>query len=147
MKITDKELTTVCKPVEFDKPKQNLDLAHKLLRLMRKENGMGLAANQCGLDIRLFVMCVDDVVYHCFNPEILEYSSTQVEMEEGCLSYPGQFCKISRPEKILVKYYSASGMPTQEWLESWAARCFQHELDHLNAITMHIRFDNDNLII
>ena len=139
MKLDKSQLKNICKPVAFANPKKNLQLAHELLRLMKKENGIGLAANQCGYDQRLFVMLVDETYYHCFNPEILEFSEEQEPFEEGCLSFPGEFCLITRPSKIRVRYYSAHGVETVEWLEGLTSRCFQHELDHLNGLTMYDR--------
>jgi len=139
LKLDSSVLKDVCESVDFAKSKKNLELAHKLIHTMQKERGMGLAANQCGLNIRLFVMFVDDQYYHCFNPEILEFSQEQITLTEGCLSFSGQFCEITRPKKILVRYYSAQGKETLEWLDDWAARCFQHELDHLNGLTMFDR--------
>ncbi len=139
LKLDSSVLKDVCTPVTFERPKKNLDLAHQMIRTMQKERGMGLAANQCGLNVRLFVMFVDNKFYHCFNPEIVESSEEQVNLTEGCLSFTGQFCEINRPKKILVRYYSAQGKETLEWLDGWAARCFQHELDHLNGLTMFDR--------
>ena len=139
MKLENSQLKICCDEVEFSTPKKNLKLAHELLRLMIKERGIGLAANQCGHSQRLFVMLVDQKYYHCFNPEILETAAEQIEMGEGCLSFPDQVCQVTRPKKIKVKYYSAYGHETIEWLDGLASRCFQHELDHLNGITMFER--------
>jgi peptide deformylase len=136
MKIENSQLKNRCKDVDFTNPKKNLKLAHELLRLMAKERGIGLAANQCGYDQRVFVMSVNQKYYHCFNPEIIESSTEQDEYKEGCLSFPGEFCTVTRPLKIQVKYFSAQGQETVEWLDGLTARCFQHELDHLNGLTM-----------
>lgn len=139
MKLDSSKLKDICVSVLFEKPKKNLQLAHELIRLMHKERGMGLAANQVGYNVRLFVMRVEQRYWHCFNPEILEQSSEEVELEEGCLSFPREFCKITRPEKIFVRYFDAWGNLKEEWLEGWASRCFQHEFDHLNGLTMYQR--------
>ena len=139
MKLNNEILNKVCQPAVFDNPSRNLKTAHQLLKIMQKENGMGLAANQVGLDLRLFVMKVGDRYFHCFNPEIVSVSDRDVEIDEGCLSFPGQDCSITRPETIQVKYYSAHGQPHEETLSGWASRCFQHELDHLNGLTMFDR--------
>lgn len=139
MKLDSSKLKDICELVNFDKPKKNLQLAHDLIKLMHKERGLGLAANQTGHNVRLFVMCVNGRYWHCFNPEIIEVSNDQIELEEGCLSFPDEFCKITRPKKIFVKYFDAYGNAKEEWLDEWASRCFQHELDHLNGITMHQR--------
>ena len=139
MKIEDSQLKNRCKAVEFANPKKNLKLAHELLHLMAKERGIGLAANQCGYDQRVFVMMIDQKYYHCFNPEILESSAEECDFDEGCLSFPGEFCTVRRPKKVKVRYYSAHGQETVEWLDGLRARCFQHELDHLNGLTMFDR--------
>lgn len=136
MKLDDTYLRSVCTPVDFTNPKKNLKLAHDLIKLMIKERGIGLAANQCGINMRVFVMRIRDRYFHCFNPSILESSDTMIDYNEGCLSFSGQYCNISRPCSILVEYYSSSGDKTVERLDGLAARCFQHELDHLNGITM-----------
>ncbi len=139
MKLNSSFLKEVCLPVTFEKPKKNLQLAHELIRLMHKEKGLGLAANQAGHSVRLFVMCVDNQYRHCFNPEILKEETEKIELDEGCLSFPGEFCKIVRAKKIFVRYFDAFGTAKEEWLDDWHSRCFQHELDHLNGITMHER--------
>lgn len=139
MKLDNNLLKTSCKPVTFDKPKKNLQLAQELFRLMIKENGIGLASNQAGIEFRLFVMIINDIPYHCFNPEIVEYGQDKVSYNEGCLSFKNERCEIIRPDKIRVKYHNAYGVETIEWLDGLASRCFQHELDHLNGLTMFDR--------
>jgi peptide deformylase len=136
MKLDNQILDKTCDQANFDNPKKNLRLAHSLIRLMHQEKGIGLAANQAGINVRLFVMFIDNHYRHCFNPEILEFGSEKIELKEGCLSFPGQYCNLIRPEKIKVKYQTAYGAVIEEWLEGWASRCFQHELDHLNGTTM-----------
>jgi peptide deformylase len=137
MKLDSRLLSQACEPVTFENPRRNLDLAHQLLRLMRRENGMGLAANQAGIDKRVFVMAVDSIYRHCFNPEIVRSSKQQVVLREGCLSFPGEFCQIERPATVDVRYQDAWGKVHEETLSGWHSRCFQHELDHLNGVTMY----------
>jgi peptide deformylase len=136
MKLDSSLLSQACEPVTFENARRNLDLAHQLLRLMRRENGMGLAANQVGIDQRVFVMAVDSVYRHCFNPEIISSSDQQVVLREGCLSFPGEFCEIERPASVQVRYQDAWGKVHEETLTGWHSRCFQHELDHLTGVTM-----------
>jgi peptide deformylase len=139
IKLDSRLLKNVCEVVDFSKPKINLKIAQELFKLMIKENGIGLAANQAGINTRVFVMSVNNKAYHCFNPTIVENRSELVTYNEGCLSFPNERCEIVRPDKILVKYYNAFGVETIEWLDGLASRCFQHELDHLNGLTMHDR--------
>ena len=137
--FTNEILQTVCIPVQFVIPKKNVQLAQHLFKIMQQANGIGLAANQVGINQRVFVMLANNKVYHCFNPEIVQSCPTLIEFDEGCLSFPNQLCRISRPSRILAKYFSADGKATVEWLDNLASRCFQHELDHLNGLTMHDR--------
>lgn len=113
-------------------------LLEDMFETMYEEEGMGLAANQVGLDMNFAVIDIshadeDDYPRVIVNPEILE-SSGGYEMEEGCLSIPEIRATISRPEKILVKYQDESGQLHEEHLEGLLARVFQHEVDHLNGV-------------
>jgi peptide deformylase len=143
MRLSHSHLYQECQPVTFENSLRNLHLAQKLIQLMLKEKGIGLAANQAGLDLRLFVMYVDGEFFHCFNPEIIEYSEETQEMLEGCLSFPGERCPVTRPVKILAQFYNARGNPDRREFTGIAARCFQHELDHLNGITMQNKSYHD----
>lgn len=139
MHLNDSELYRICKNAEFDNPTENLRLAQHLIQLMMRERGIGLAANQAGVNVRLFVMYVEREIFHCFNPEILETGDELVSMKEGCLSFPGERCDLTRPDRILVKFANARGQTQERQLTGMSSRCFQHELDHLNGITMHQR--------
>lgn len=145
MKLDPKQLRTQCRLTEFQRPMDNLRLAQKLFQLMIQERGIGLAANQAGLDSRVFVMFVDSEAFHCFNPEIISVSDEQESMQEGCLSFPGETCPVTRPKTILARFANARGQYQEREFTGMAARCFQHELDHLNGITMHDRIsETDN---
>lgn len=137
MKLDSKILYRICEPAHFRDSMANLKLAQGLIQLMLKEKGIGLAANQAGINVRLFVMYVENEIFHCFNPEIISLDQQTIKMVEGCLSFPGDRCTIERPDKITVKFYNARGIEQQRELNGIASRCFQHELDHLNGITMH----------
>ena len=139
IKLDSNLLKNACEVVNFSNPKANLKIAQELFKLMIKEKGIGLAANQADINLRVFVMNVNNKAYHCFNPSIVEYGIELVSYKEGCLSFPNERCEIVRPNKILVKYHNAFSVETVEWLDGLASRCFQHELDHLNGLTMHDR--------
>ena len=68
------------------------------------------------------------------NPEILKKSETNSTYEEGCLSVPGQFAEINRPEKCHIKYLDYYGKPQEIKAEGMLATCIQHEMDHLEGI-------------
>ena len=106
---------------------------------MYEAEGIGLAANQVGLNMNLFII---DVTHtdeaedtHVFiNSEILAYNGEKSLFQEGCLSLPGIALDVERPEKIVLKYQTAD----QEWhedeFEGLLSRAIQHEMDHLNGI-------------
>lgn len=102
--------------------------------LMLDQRGVGLAANQVGWGYRVFVMGGDGVAWFCFNPEIIEYSSSTSRAAEGCLSFPDLIIDVERPESVRVRYQDADGDFQTESLKGLWARCFQHELDHLNGV-------------
>ena len=118
----------------------NLDrhfLAKTLIENMLYHNGVGLSANQIGIDERAFVMMRDvenNEILVCFNPKIVKSYSEEVEFEEGCLSYPDVFLNICRPDKIVIKYEDVDKKEHKMKLQGFASRVFQHELDHLDGI-------------
>lgn len=139
MRLTRKVLKNRARPVSFEHPSRNLYLADCMREFMHANHGIGLAAPQIGMSRRLFVMEIEGKKWACFNPEIVESSPEQVEMEEGCLSFIGESCIITRAQEILVRYQDHQGLWYTEKLVGLAARCFQHELDHLDGIVMQDR--------
>ena len=118
----------------------NLDrhhLSRVLIDNMIHYNGIGISANQIGIWERAFAMIRDiehNEIIVCFNPRIVKSYTEEVEMEEGCLSYPDIFLKIKRPDKIIVKYEDADKKKHKMKLEGLASRVFQHEYDHMEGI-------------
>ena len=118
----------------------NLDrhhLSRVLIDNMIHHNGVGISANQIGIWERAFAMVRDienNEVIVCFNPRIVKSYSEEVEMEEGCLSYPELFLKIKRPDKIIVKYEDEDKKTHKLKLQGLASRVFQHEYDHMEGI-------------
>ena len=104
---------------------------------MFHHRGVGLSANQIGIQERAFVMISDmetqDTIT-CFNPRIIKESKEKVVMEEGCLSYPELFIEISRPSSIIVKYEDEGIELHKVKLTGFMARIFQHEYDHMEGI-------------
>ena len=114
------------------------ELSKILIDSMIHHNGVGLSANQIGISERVFVMIRDiefNEIIVCFNPQIIKTYKEEVEMEEGCLSYPNLFLKITRPKKIIVKYEDADKKIHKLKLDELASRIFQHEYDHMEGIT------------
>jgi len=125
-------------PMEFDFERPTHDpkeVETKLAEAMAKFGGLGLSANQVGLDVRCFVMkTADSGTVAFFNPELTRVSQETELMKEGCLSFPDIYLMIKRSKVVEMKYQSADGEEHLLTLEGVGARCVQHEVDHLNGI-------------
>lgn len=132
---TDSILDEVMPEFDFNNPPTDpVFLASQLVETCIYHKGLGLSANQCGLRYRVFVMGAgNDYVAH-FNPKIVSTSFGTAHMEEGCLSYPLLFIHITRPESITVEYQDFEGKVKTAIYSGITARCFQHELDHMNGV-------------
>ena len=122
--------------LDFD-PKE---IKEQMLDIMLSNMGIGLAANQVGLEQRLFVMgnTRDDAVL-CINPTVIQYTEeTQLDYE-GCLSFPGINILVQRPRDVLVEYYNEHLEKVRTVASDYSARLYMHELDHLNGITFKDR--------
>lgn len=117
-----------------DPPVDPNKFASSLVETCKKHNGLGLSANQCGYEHRVFVMGSDDSFVAFFNPEIIWTSEETIRMEEGCLSFRDLFLNLERPISIKVKYQDFTGETKEAMFAGLTARCFQHELDHMNGI-------------
>ena len=106
----------------------------EMIRVMEKENGVGLAAPQVGLSVRLCLVQDENQVHVLINPQITAKSTKKIMMEEGCLSFPGTFCPISRPESVKVRFLDESGVEKKLKAGGILARAIQHEIDHLDGI-------------
>lgn len=104
-----------------------------LAQSMMKHGGVGLAANQIGLPYRAFAIAANPILV-CFNPRIVNVSTEEIELEEGCLTFPGLILKIKRPGAIKVRYTYPNGETVTTQYNGITARIFQHELDHLNGV-------------
>ena len=115
--------------------------ASSLVETCKKHGALGLSANQCGFNHRVFVMGSGDNYVALFNPEITWSSEEKIKMEEGCLTYLDLFLNIERPISIVVSYQDFTGEKKTAQFAGLTARCFQHELDHMNGIvyTMHVK--------
>ncbi len=122
----------------FDFPRFTKKEIRELVKMMRmtmkKVDGVGLSANQIGLNMRLFVAQVERKFYAIFNPRIVKILKAVDEMEEGCLSVPGVFGRVERPSKIWVEAQDMNGKKVKIKAWGFLARVFQHEIDHLNGI-------------
>ena len=115
-------------------------LVRRLKMTMKLYSGLGLAANQCAVKERVFVIGTDQFQMACINPKVLESSEEIVKDTEGCLSFPAFFLSIPRPKWIEVEFTNENGERKQTRLDGLTARCFLHELEHLNGVkfTSHV---------
>lgn len=132
-------LTQLSTPWNFETDGDAESLEKMMCDFMSQEGGIGLAANQVGLTKRVFVMGSNRIdgfppPFALFNPEILESSEEQSLDKEGCLSYPDLWLTVKRPAVIKVRYQNSKGDVIEAGMSGLIARCFQHELDHLNGI-------------
>lgn len=115
------------------------DLISRMRKAMHQAQGIGLSANQIGLDLKLFVAEITTnkegkKLYAIFNPKIEKASSEKISFEEGCLSIPLTYGEVERPKKIVLSGYDKNDKPIK--IKAWGllARVFQHEMDHLNGM-------------
>lgn len=132
-----------CKDIDSDYPELNA-LIENMFDTMYEAEGVGLAAPQIGLDIRLFVidlapLAEDNPKYLGFkkvfiNPKIIERTGNVVKFEEGCLSLPGINEVVEREETIRIQYFDEKFVEHNDVYDSFFARCIQHEYDHIEGI-------------
>lgn len=118
------------------------NIAASMVKTMLASNGLGISGNQVGLLKRIIVVTVNKEPRVMVNPEIIFQSEEVVKESEGCLSFPGQFYDIPRPQKVTVKYRNLSGHPMLETYEGLTARCILHEIDHLDGIVFTEKKDD-----
>ena len=145
------EITTIPHKVLANKTKTILseeiksgayaELVLDMKKAMKEHSGVGLAANQIGKDLSIFVidpkLALENKVPEAyFNPEITEYSIDKDAVEEGCLSIPGFYAEVNRSKKIMFKAVDETGKKIKFKAKGFLARVLQHETDHLNGIVI-----------
>ena len=107
----------------------------ELYDTMVKGHGVGLAANQVGKLLRIFVTGVDGDKQRVFiNPEIIATSPEEADYEEGCLSLPGLYTYVTRPAAVKIQAWNEKGRPFTFETDGFLARVILHENDHLNGV-------------
>lgn len=123
-------------PYDFEKNGATAQLfANVMFEKMKEFKGVGMSANQVGINTTFFVIGVDDIRIDVFNPKVLK-ATGECNYNEGCLSYPGMTVKVKRPEEIVVEYQNARGEKIQSTLGGLTARIFLHEYDHMQGLTI-----------
>ncbi len=130
-------------PWDFNNPPMDpVELKKEMLLTMKENLGIGLSANQVGINARFFVFIINnnsnnqqDREILAINPEIVEAIEPIVPMYEACLSFPGVNIQVPRHHKVKAKWTNEKGNVVEDVIIGYDAVCFQHELDHLNGIT------------
>lgn len=115
-----------------------IEFAKILAEKMVEYGGVGLAANQIGKRIRAFALASNPVIV-MYNPQILDYSTEVITLEEGCLTYPGLIVKVTRPKSIKIRFTLPNGETQTQKYTGITARIIQHEIEHLDG---QLFFDN-----
>ena len=118
---------------------EDIKLSKRMINIMKKAPGVGLAANQIGVLKQIITVHIQDKekeiekIYTLFNPIIKKYSKDVVVMQEGCLSLPKQFADIERSQSVTVCYINEQNKIIEEKKDSLESRILQHEIDHLSG--------------
>lgn len=127
---------------DFDEALQHL--ADEMLVTMREYEGVGLAGNQVGRLKRILVAATEDEEFVIVNPELTPSTDEMAVEVEGCLSIPGIHVDVERPTAVTLTGQDAYGTALQVEASGLLARIFQHELDHLNGLTILDRTDRES---
>ncbi|HOW89668.1 MAG TPA: peptide deformylase [Elusimicrobiales bacterium] len=139
-KYGERILRKKCREVDIKAVKYDLPgILRDMFETLDAVGGVGLAANQIGLDMRLFVIKIrkgeEDIRLALINPELAEKSGAMKE-EEGCLSFPGLFVKVRRFSRVKMRALNEKGQPVELNAEGLFSKALQHELDHLDGIVL-----------
>lgn len=130
-------------PEDFDFDKQDAkEIKKVLIDKMHDLGGVGLSANQVGLDMKVFVIGdgqEEGLQKAFFNPEILGVGKEEDSMKEGCLSFPGLWLMVRRPKQVMIKYWDEEGEEKMETYEGVTSRVIQHEYDHMLGLNFTMR--------
>ncbi len=141
--LGEEVLTQKCQPItKFDSGLRVL--VDAMFETMIEADGVGLAAPQIGVSSRLFVINIQGVEKRAYvNPQIIETSIELATAEEGCLSVPGVWHDVARPERVTVQAQDIEGKVFTVKAEGLLARALQHEYDHLNGVLFLDRLSDE----
>jgi peptide deformylase len=129
------QMTTRPAPFDFEKDGAHAEkLGQLLYEKMKQLGGVGLSANQVGLPYRVFVFGNEEKYITAFNPQILGVSKEMSTMSEGCLSFPGFFLTLQRPDRVLINYQNEKGETISAEYDGIASRIVLHEYDHMEGM-------------
>jgi peptide deformylase len=149
----DPRLKAKTRPVAAKDRDTVRSLVPRMLATMYAAPGIGLAAPQVGLDLRFAVIDLQPdekpAPITLINPRIERKSREESTREEGCLSLPGHYAEVTRPERVVVVYEDLDGQPQTIEAEGLLSTCLQHEIDHLDGILFvdHLSALKRNMIL
>lgn len=111
-------------------------IVKNMYETMKKHYGIGLAAVQVGILKRIVVIEIEDIRLDLINPRIISFSANKTKMVEGCLSVPKNTYEVERPESVVVEYTDLNNQKQLIEATGLLSKCLQHEIDHLNGITI-----------
>lgn len=125
-------------------------LISDMIETMKHAEGIGIAAPQVGVNLRLYIARLNfgtdhELIIPMVNPEIVSHTEFSEPGEEGCLSLPKQFGTVRRAKKVTVKFTNIKGQENTLELEDLNARIMQHEMDHLNGILIADKMEAVNI--
>lgn len=145
----DPVLKTVAEDWLFGVDENPEQLESDMIAIMSMFKGRGLAANQVGLTKRVFTIQLENnpTAFAMFNPKVVTASGNEQSSEEGCLSFPNLWLTVKRPQSIDVEYLDKTGKECKITLTGIDARCFLHELDHLNGVVFTEKVSQMKLLL
>jgi len=145
LKENDAKLLEISEDWNFRTDGDPSELVKEMAKVMFVQGGIGLAAPQCGVLKRIFIMGNPEELVACINPKVVELSEDREVSQEGCLSFPNLWLNVKRPSKVKVTYQTVTGEEVEAELDGLHARVFLHEFDHLMGITFDQRVANLSL--
>ncbi|WP_419757438.1 peptide deformylase [Acidisoma sp.] len=149
----DPRLKAKTRPVAAKDRETIRSILPRMLATMYAAPGIGLAAPQVGLDLRFAIIDLQPdekpAPITLINPTIEKKSREEATREEGCLSLPGHYAEVTRPERVVVVYEDLDGRPQTIEADGLLATCLQHEIDHLDGILFvdHLSALKRNMIL
>lgn len=152
LKLGDPKLRLTSSPI-YNIDEDHRSLASEMIKTMKAQEGVGIAAPQIGRNIRMVILRFNtegsgkEEILAAINPEFTPTSNLEEEGEEGCLSIPGVFGPVTRPRDIKFDYLDLDGKDMSRDLSGFDARVVQHEIDHLNGVLFIDRVEDKNRLI
>jgi peptide deformylase len=139
LKVVDPDNIILCSPpTEWDfvaEPDGSM-FANIMFERMKELGGVGLSANQLGVNVKMFVMGIGELRISVFNPSIVSTSAEETVGIEGCITFPGIYLNMARPSSVTAKYFNEKGEEQIVEYIGLTARIFLHEYDHMQGITL-----------